>query len=160
MITGGGYSRAMRRAIFVAMAAAVAVAGCSSGGGGGSPTSSGGSTINVHGTVLLLDLTSARQAALQGANKRTAGCIGLGPYSDVKPGGSVTIADDAGKTLALAHLAGGYVIDDDATTCSFTFSASVPSAGQFYGITVGRQAPVKVSAAELRDGPEVDVGQG
>jgi hypothetical protein len=138
---------------------AVIVAGCSSSSSGGGKKTSA-SAIEVSGKVTLADMPSARAAALNGANASTPGCKGLGAYSAVAPGGDVVIANDSGKTLTIAHLAGGFVADDDATMCSFTFTASVPAGAGFYSIAVGGQPAKKLSEADMKAGPTLTVGQG
>lgn len=151
----------MKRFVLV-LVSGVLLAGCSSssGGGGSKKTSAAAAAIAVSGKVTLADMPSARAGALNGANKTTPGCKGLGAYSGVAEGGDVVIADDSGKTLTIAHLGGGYIADDDATMCSFTFSASVPGGIAFYSIAVGGQAPKKLSAADVKAGPSITVGQG
>lgn len=137
---------------------AITLTSCSGSSGSSSLIPSVDTSIHVRGALILDDQDSARAAALNGANRTTAGCAGLGGYDDIAVGGEVVISNDAGKTLAITQLKGGYVVDANATECKFSFSAKIPGTGKFYGIAIGHRNTVKFSRAEMKSGPTLTLG--
>src|SRR2546430_16945343 len=63
------------------------------------------------------------------------GCAPDTGYRDL-PGAEVTVADESGRTLAVANLDQGTFTDD---LCSFAFTVTdVPAGRKFYQVTIGR----------------------
>lgn len=114
--------------------------------------------IAVHGTLTLNDPASVFADLISGLTNGP--CHGTGGYTDVAGGAEVVISDDAGATLALAHLNTGTAnIPSSGTggTCNFTFDASVPSGKHFYGVQVTHRGVVKFSEADMA-APHVSLG--
>jgi hypothetical protein len=70
------------------------------------------------------------------------GCHGYGDYTDLAPGGLVTITDISGNTLTTTHLDKGKV--DENGFCELDFSApNVPTNRGPYGIQITRRKLVQ-----------------
>lgn len=72
------------------------------------------------------------------------GCSGNSGYDDITTGAEVVISDDAGRTLQITSLNVG-VPDDPSlpTSCTFSFTATVPAGKGFYGVEVTHRGIVK-----------------
>jgi len=95
----------------------------------------GASTIDVEGTLTLTTTSLSVD---------DNGCSGTGGYDDIATGAQVVISDDSGKTLQIVSLGVGMPDNPDLTTsCSFTFTATVPAGKGFYGVEVTHRGVVK-----------------
>jgi hypothetical protein len=80
----------------------------------------------------------------EGAN----GCHGTGDFTDLAAGGTVTISDDVGSTLATTHLQPGKI--DVNGFCEFAFSAPKVAANRGpYGVQITRRKVVQVNESDL-----------
>ena len=70
------------------------------------------------------------------------GCRGIGNYTDLAPGGLVTITDISGNTLATTRLDTGKVDENGICELKFT-AADVPTGKGPYGIQVTRRKLVQ-----------------
>lgn len=78
------------------------------------------------------------------------GCSPDTGYKDL-PGAEVTVADEAGRTLAVAHLDQGTWVTD---VCSYAFTITgVPAGRKFYKLTIGRRGTLTYTEAQLSAGP-------
>lgn len=75
-------------------------------------------------------------------------CVGAAGYDEVAKGAQVVISDDAGKTLAIAHLDAGTTAEDE-SSCLFSFAATVPAGLKFYGFTLTHRGTVKQEESQL-----------
>lgn len=85
-------------------------------------------------------------------------CAGMGGYSDIAEGTSVTITDGSDRTIALTHLEKGIYIDG-VPGCMFGFQVKVPANLNFYGIQVSHRGNVQFSKSDMKSGPGVTLGQ-
>lgn len=112
--------------VWVAMSAALLLAGCG-----------GGSTFTATGTLGLVALNSAEDDCSSGT----------GGYNDIREGASVVVYDANDKKLAVGALEAGR--DLDSGLCVFDFKVpDVPSGDGPYGVEVGNRGQVSFTEDE------------
>lgn len=103
-------------------------------------------TFNLEGNVGIVD----------GASRLSDNrCAGKGGYKDLSEGASVTIGDEAGKTVATGSITGSEYMDG---ACMLTFSIPVPGDLDFYQVEVSHRGVVTYSNEEARSGPFMSIG--
>jgi hypothetical protein len=139
------------------IAAVLFLAGCGSNTNqvSGDPTPSTPSTLTVTGTITVDADSSASEQAMGGV------CVTEGGYSDVRTGAQVTVADAAGKALALGALESGHVsevfgpgtaVEGMAYKCVFGFTVNdVPSGEQIYSVEVSHRGKINFPKDKLSD---------
>lgn len=140
----------MRYATAAALAVAVLVTGCGSTdagpatGSAASSTSPAASTIRVVGTI-----------TVPGEPNRITDddqlCFSEDGYDDIRVETQVTLADDAGSTLALADLSPGEVVISDPDRCLYRFDFGQVDVGdgRFFSVEAGRRGKVRFSREDL-----------
>ncbi|MDI9900275.1 hypothetical protein QM716_10450 [Rhodococcus sp. IEGM 1409] len=103
-------------------------------------------TFNLEGNVGIID------GASELSDNR---CAGKGGYKDLSEGASVTIGDEAGKTVATGSITGSEYIDG---ACMLTFSIPVPADLDFYQVEVSHRGVVTYSNEDARSGPFMSIG--
>lgn len=130
--------------------AVLPLAGCSAAHAAAKPTPT---TLAVHGSLTLMGNNWVSETGAAGEV-----CTTLDGYTDIAQGTEVDVSDSAGKVIALGHLDDG-IVTDDAANCSFPFTVSgVPTKSGIYGIQVGHRGTLHYSAADLRSGPALTLG--
>lgn len=143
--------RVRRLAPVLALLAVLPLAGCSAAAHANAKPAP--ATRTVHGT---LTLTGHNWISENGQAGEV--CTALDGYTDITAGTEVDVTDSAGKVIALGHLADG-TVTDDAANCSFPFAVGgVPTKTGIYGIQVGHRGTIHYSAADLRNGPALTLG--
>ncbi len=75
-------------------------------------------------------------------------CAGSGGYSDIGPGTTVTVKDEAGKILAQTSLSEGA---GTTTRCVFTFAFEVTEGSQQYIVSVSHRGDLSYTFARLKN---------
>lgn len=99
-------------------------------------------------TALVAVSGSIRVSMPGRSGTKDAPCDNGVKYIDVHTGATVTITDSAGKVLAIAELAQGKVVPDEAlgdfvNDCKLPFTAQVPAGVGPYGFEIGRHGVVR-----------------
>jgi hypothetical protein len=115
----------------------------------GSPRQHSDRTLFVNGHITADPSTFTRSYYAAHPYNRD-GCAPDTGYRDL-PGAEVTVADESGRTLAVANLDRGTFTDD---LCSFAFTVTgVPAGRKFYQVTIGRRGTQTYTEAQLGAGP-------
>lgn len=150
--------------VIVTIAAVLLLAACGSNTDqvSDSPTPSTPATLTVAGTVTVEADTMSSEHAMGGA------CVTDGGYSDIRTGAQVTVADSAGKAIALGALESGYVtevfgpgtaVEGMAYKCSFGFTVNdVPSSEQIYSVGVSHRGKVNFTRDKLNEPLALTIG--
>lgn len=114
-----------------------------------------GSSHTLVGTLVLDDSDSANgypasESGVDGLTPMTKGgvCEGIGGYSDISVGATVTVENQSGTIIATGNLGYGTVAEQY-VSCQFSFVVkSVPNES-FYQVSVAHRGGVTYSAAQL-----------
>lgn len=96
----------------------------------------------IKGTLTLIPMKSYTNPRNSSGN--FADCIGLGGYSDIHSGMTVTVKDGTGVIIAT----GATQYDEKISLCGFTFEIQAPDA-PFYSIEVGHRGGLTYSQPQL-----------
>ena len=75
-------------------------------------------------------------------------CVGMGGFSDLSDGASVTVKDESGKVIGVSPLLVGTVDSANDSICRMPFSVKVPKTN-FYTISIGRRGEITQSYQQL-----------
>jgi hypothetical protein len=76
-------------------------------------------------------------------------CAGSGGYSDLAPGGQVTVTDETGKVVGVGRITVGQ--GSPYQPCVLLFEvAGVPSGARYYGVEVTHRGKIQKTEADLR----------
>lgn len=126
-------------------------------------TGAGPGTITVHGTLsiggMANDTGSDPFSPVDGDP-----CYGIGGYSDITAGKTVTISGGTGQVLATTGLSSGVETDLPAnasiatSNCVFSFSAQVPAGQSAYTIAVSGRGSQTFTPAQAQAGVALSLG--
>ncbi|MGV1036750.1 MAG: hypothetical protein ACOYD0_06950 [Candidatus Nanopelagicales bacterium] len=105
------------------------------------------------GTFTLIDTSTS----YSGITSTGSTCEGRGGYSDIHAGTQVVVKSASGEVLATGSLTGG--TPAGMTACTFSYSVGpIPGGQANYGMTVSQRGDLYYSEAELKDGPDLSLG--
>lgn len=112
-------------------------------------------THNLVGTLLLNDSDSANgfsdsEPGGFGVAPTPAGgaCEGIGGYSDISPGATVTVENQSGTIIATGTLGAG-TVTQPSVSCRFSFVVANIPAASFYQVSVAHRGGVTYSAEQM-----------